>query len=247
MNAKILFAPLRLRVFALKFSRLVIIVFPLLAPSLAWAEDARLPYHELCGMQKAQLEISRSHTNLAIVLQMRSTRPDVKYSDIAASIEAKSGRIPVPIGAGGTFNVPVREDLLAEDPWVVVNQPRGTMQLSWHAGLAPSLARQMTNTLHYGPLMRVVRECDEVQESMRQFFPGAPRLTAVGLKLTFRSSAIAPAAIIHARDGNRRLPADTLGELIVPVDGDLMEEDPVMTFTEVPVAVEIVTRKSDGP
>ena len=247
MKAEILFATLRLCDFALKFTRIAIIVFPLLAPSLAWAEDARLPYHELCGMQKAQLEISRSHTNLAIVLQMRSTRPDVKYSDIAASIEAKSGRIPVPIGAAGAFSVPVREDLSAEDPWILVNQPKGTMVLSWQAGLAPALVKQMTNALHYGPLMRVVRECDEVQESMRQFFPGAPRLTAVGLRLIFRSSAIAPAAIIHARDGNRRLAADALGELLIPIDGDLLEENPVMTFSEVPVAVQIVTQKSDGP
>ena len=225
----------------------VLLTVLLLAPRLARGEDARLPYHELCRIQQKQLELGRLHTNLVLALQMSSTNTNVNYSNITAVIDAKSGRIPIPIGAEGAFSVPLREDLVAEDPWIIVNQPRGTMQLSWHAGLAPSLARQMTNTLHYGPLMRVVRECDEVQESMRQFFPGAPRLTAVGLKLTFRSSAIAPAAIIHARDGNRRLPADTLGELIVPVDGDLMEEDPVMTFTEVPVAVEIVTRKSDGP
>jgi hypothetical protein len=218
-----------------------------LAPALASAEDARLPYHLLRGMQMAQLEMSRSHTNLAIVLQMRSTLPNIKYSDIAASIDVKSGKIPILIGVGGAFSVPLSEDLSAEDPWIIVNQPKGTMQLSWQAGLAPSLVRQMTNTLHYAPLMRVVRECDEVQGSMRQFFPGAPRLTAVGLRLIFRSSAIAPAAIIRARDGDRRLPADTLGELIIPVDGGWMEEDPMMTFTEVPVAVEIVTRKSDGP
>jgi hypothetical protein len=218
-----------------------------LAPPAAWAEDARLPYHLLRGMQMAQLEMSRGHTNLAIVLQMRSTLPDVKYSDITAYMDAKAGKIPVPIGAAGSFAVPLREDLSAEDPWIIVNQPKGTMILSWQAGLAPALVRQMTNALHYGPLMRVVRECDEVQESMRQFFPGAPRLTAVGLRLIFRSSAIAPMAIIHARDGDRRLPADTLGELVIPIDGDLMEENPMMTFTEVPVAVEIVTRKSDGP
>jgi hypothetical protein len=63
------------------------------------------------------------------------------------------------------------------------------------------------------------------------------------LRLTFRSSATSPAAIIHAKSGNRRLAADPLGELIIPLDGDLMAEDPVMTLTDHPVAVEIVTRK----
>jgi hypothetical protein len=220
----------------------------LLAPRLAAAEDARLPYHELYRLQKAQLDLSRTYTNLALVLQMRSTLPNVKYSDITASIDAKSGAVPVPIGAQGSFSVPVRDDLLAEDPWILVNQPKGSMELSWHAGLAPSVARQLTNAIHYGPLMRAVLECDDVQEAMRQFFPTAPRLTAVGLRLTFRSSTIGASAIIHAKTGDRRLAANTLGELIIPLDGDLLEEDPVMTLTESPVAVEIVTRKSDdGP
>jgi hypothetical protein len=220
--------------------------FALIAPQLAAAEDARLPYHEIYSLQKVQLDLSRTYTNLALLLQMRSTSPDVKYSEIKASIGSKSGPVPVAIGTDGSFSVPMREDLLAEDPWITVNQPKGTMQLNWHAGLAPSLARQLTNAVHYGFLMRAVRDCDNVQEAMRQFFPTAPRLTAVGLRLTFRSSAINPAAIIHAKTGDRRLAADTLGELIIPIDADLLDEDPVMTLTEAPIAVEIVTRKSEG-
>ncbi|HTA29451.1 MAG TPA: hypothetical protein VK731_03140, partial [Candidatus Cybelea sp.] len=174
-----------------------------LAPTLSRAEDARLPYHEIYRVQQAQMELSRAHTNLALVLQMHSTEPAVKYSDISASIDAKSGAIPVPIGAEGAFSVPMRGDLLAEDPWIVVNQPRGTMELKWRAGLAPTLARQMTNNAHYSPLMRTVRECEEVQESMRQFFPNAPRLTVVGLRLTFRSAAVAPEVIVRAKGGDR--------------------------------------------
>jgi len=220
----------------------------LLAPPPAPAQDARLPYHTLCRMQQTQLELSRAHTNLSLVLQMRSTNSNVKYSDITASIRARSGVIPIPIGPGGVFTVPVRGDLLAEDPWILVNQPGGTMELNWHAGLAPSLARQLTNAVHYAPLMRAVRECDDVQNAMRPFFPAAPRLTAVGLRLSFRSTAIAPFAIIHAKDGARRLSADAHDELIIPLDADWMREDPVITLTEIPVSVEIAMRKSqDGP
>jgi hypothetical protein len=218
----------------------------LLLPRPVAAEDARLPYHDIYRIQKAQAELSRKHTNLALVLQMRSTLPDVKYSDIKASVDAKSGAMPVLIGADGVFSVPLRDDLLAEDPWIVVNQPRGTMQLNWHAGLSPALARQVTNDVHYGPVMRAVRDCDDVQEAMRQYFPAAPRLTAVGLRLTFRSTTIGAAAIIHAKTGDRRLAADTLGELIIPLDADLLDENPVITLTENPIAVEIVTRKTDG-
>jgi hypothetical protein len=210
------------------------------------AEDAKLPYHELYSMEKVQLDLSRTYTNLALVLQIRSTQPNVNFSDIKASIESKSGAIPVAIAAGGAFSVPMRDDLLAEDPWIAVNQPSGTMELSWHAGLSPALAHQLTNSVRYGFLMRTVRQCDYVQDAMRQFFPASPRLTAVGLRLFFSPTARGPAAIIHSIGGDRRLAADSLGELIIPIDGDLIDQNPVMTLTDTPSAVEIVTRKDEG-
>ncbi len=216
-------------------------------PRSADAENARLPYHEIYSMQKVQLDLSRTYTNLALVLQMRSTQTNVTSGEIKATIDSKSGSIPVSISQEGVFIVPMRDDLLAEDPWILVNQPKGTMQLNWHAGLAPSVARQLTKGFHYTPLMRAVQECDNVQEAMRQFFPTAPRLTAVGLRLTFRPTAVDPAVIIHSKSGNRRLAADTLRELLIPVDEDLLQEDPDMIVTEPPLAVEIVTQKSGGP
>jgi hypothetical protein len=222
----------------------------LLAPRLALAEDARLPYQYIRRVQQAQVELGHAHTNLLFVMQLRCTLTNVNNSNITVFIDAKSGRIPVPLGAEGVFSVPVRTDLSAENPWIIINQPKGTMELNWHAGLAPALVRQMktTNAIHYRPLMLAVRDCDEAQDAMRQLFPAAPRLTLVGLRLTFRASAMAPSAIIHAKGGDRRLAADVLNELIIPLDGDLLEEDPLMTLTESPVAVEIILRKSEsGP
>lgn len=216
----------------------------LLAPCLARAGDARLPYLALCRMQQAQIELSRTHTNLALVLQMRSTNADVKDGDILVAIHAKSGDIPIPIGPGGVFTVPVRDDLLAEDPWILVNQPKGTMELKWYAGLAPALTRRMTNAVHYASIMRAILECNDIQDAMRPFFPAAPRLTPVGLRLTFRSTAIAPAATIHAKAGDRRMPAGILGELIIPFDADWMREDPLITWTDPPIAVEIAMRQT---
>jgi hypothetical protein len=218
----------------------------LLAPLVAQSEDARLPYRLIHRIQQEQIDLSRIHTNLLLVLQICSTNPSVSYSNLSASINAKAGKIPLSIGPEGVFRVPQRDDLLAEDPWIVFNQPKGTMALNWHAGLAPSLVRQMTNAIHYAPLMRAVRECDDIQEAMRQFFPAAPRLTTVGLQLTFRASEIAPAAILHAKEGNRRLAANAQNQLIIPLDENLMAEDPVLTLTEIPLAVEIATRNSDA-
>ncbi len=223
----------------------LVLGFLLLASRTVAAENARLPYHEIYRIQQAQAALAKDHQNLALLLQIHSTLPNVKPGDIQAYVDAKSGHIPVPIGANGSISVPVREDLLAEDPWIIVNQPKGSMELNWHAGLSPALARSLTNSIHYGPLMRAVRECDDVQEKMRQFFPTAPRLTMVGLKMAFRQPDAA--VIIHAKSGPRKLPSDALGELIIPLDEDLLAEDPVMTLTVAPAAVEIVSRKTDSP
>ena len=63
----------------------------LLMPRLAAAEDARLPYHEIYSMEKVQLDLSRTYTNLALVLQMHSTQTNVTGGEIKATINSKSG------------------------------------------------------------------------------------------------------------------------------------------------------------
>jgi hypothetical protein len=214
----------------------------------AWpvaAENARLPYFDIYRIQNAQAELGAAHSNLVLVLQMRSTQPTVKCSDITAFISSKSGNIPLTISADGSFKVPVRDDLLAEDPWIMVNQPKGTMQLTCYAGLAPSLVRPMTNAFRYATIMRAVRECDDVQERLRQFFPGSPRLMMTGIRLSFVAGATGPVAVVHAKSGERKLTADAAGDLFIPLDSDLLDEDPLVTLTERPVAVEVTSRKID--
>ena len=208
------------------------------------AENARLPYQHLYLIQTVQAALCQSHTNLLLVLQLRSASTNVKTSDIEAFIDSKSGKIPLPIGPDGEISVPVRDDLLAEDPWLITNQPKGTMELNWQAGLSKSLVRQMTNSVRYSPVMQAVRECDDVQEKMRQFFPAAPKLTLAGLKFIFPPPIKAAALIIHAKDGDRKLEADTNGELIVPLDESLLDENPMMTFSVPPAKVQLLSRKS---
>jgi hypothetical protein len=207
----------------------------------ALAENARLPYRLLYNAQKARMELNRAHTNLLIVLTLQSTLPDVKTSDLAVSIEARAGKIPIEIGAAGDFTLPMRDDLLAEDPWIIINQPKGTMKLNCQGGL---ILGHITNSVHYARLMRPVRDYEDVQEQMRRFFPGSPRLAMTGLKLTFPPAQKSAVVVIHARGGDRKLEADEHGGIILPLAPDLLEEDPEMSLSNIPETVEIVSRKS---
>jgi hypothetical protein len=207
----------------------------------ALAENARLPYHQLYNTQKAQEALNHAHTNLLVVLTMQSTLPGVKTSDLALYIEAKAGRIPIEIQAAGNFTVPLRDDLLAEDPWIIVNQPKGTMKLNWQVGVIPG---RITRSVHYARLLRPVRESEEVQEQMRPFFPGSPRLAMTGLRLAFPAAQPRAVVVIHARGGDRRLEADEHGEVILPLVSDLLEEDPEISLSDIPGTMEIVSHKS---
>jgi hypothetical protein len=219
----------------------------LLVPILAGAEDARLPYSYLYRLQKTQADLAAAYPDLEIFLRLESLSPEVKPGDIHAFINSKSGKIPIRIGQQGGFSVPMRDDLLAEDPWLITNQPRGTMALNWKRGLAQWLVGQMTNSIHYARVMRALKDCDRVQEKMREIFPASPKLVASGLRVTFPLATQRGRVLIHSRDGERKLTADSTGSAIIPLDPDLLAEDPVMTFSVAPTRVELVFRNVESP
>src|SRR5580658_2696913 len=122
--------------------------FLLLASPLC-AQNARLMYSELYQMQRVQAELSSAYTNLVVVLRMESASNNVPTSDLAVYIDAKSGKIPVKIDPDGDFSVPMSTNMLSENPWLITNQPRGSMKLDWFMGL---VVRRLGTTISYRQL-----------------------------------------------------------------------------------------------
>jgi hypothetical protein len=71
-----------------------------------------------------------THTNLQVFLRMKSSLPEVKIADLKVYIDSKDGPIPVGLGTNGIFSVPMRDNLLAENPPILDNQPKGTMEFA---------------------------------------------------------------------------------------------------------------------
>lgn len=205
------------------------------------AQNARLPYAQLYQMQRVQTELSGAYTNLVVVLRMEPASTNARTSDLDVYIDAKSGKISVKIGPDGNFSVPMSNDLLAENPWIITNQPRGTMKLDWFVGL---VVRHLANSIRYRPLMQVVRDCGDVRERMRQVFPGATKATVSGLKLTFSPAGTSATAVIHSERGDRKLEAGAKGELTIALEPDLFEENPLVTLSREPAGVELVSQNS---
>jgi hypothetical protein len=92
--------------------------------------------------------------------------------------------------------------------------------------------------------MRALRDCEEVQAKMREFFPETPRLMVAGLKLFFPPEAKRASLIIHAQSGDQKLQTDAAGELFLPLEPALLEENPLLTLSASPAKVQVMYRKS---
>ena len=152
-------------------------------------------------MQRVQSELSDTYTNLVVVLRMEPAATNIATTNVILYIDAKAGKIPVKIESDGAFTVPMNNDLLAENPWLITNQPRGSMKLDWFMGL---VVRRLGTVQSYRPLMQVVRDCADVRERMRQVFPGAPKAKVAGLKLIFSPPGASATLTLHTQRGDRK-------------------------------------------
>jgi hypothetical protein len=205
------------------------LIFSLASP--VRAENARLPYAALYRMEQIQNDLSHAYTNLVVVLRMAPTNAAVKASDVVAYIDTKQGKIPIKIAANGEFTVPLREDLLAEETWLVTDQPKGAMQLDW--GLALAVDR-VANPTSYRRLMKSVKDCEYVEDRMREVLPATARVNITGLKITFSPSARNPSVTINVKAGPQKIIANAGRQLIIPMNPAWLDENPEVTFSAPP-------------
>jgi hypothetical protein len=112
-------------------SLLVIAVYFLLVTaspshSQSQEEQARLPYASIYKVLTHKLNAAQ---NNEARFKIESDFPDVRPENITLYIDSKSGKIPIKLNADGTFSFPIRDELLIENPFIITNQPKGTMNL----------------------------------------------------------------------------------------------------------------------
>lgn len=209
-------------------------------------ETARgtLPYSTFADQQKL-VDRLRQLDQLDVHTYIRSKDASVKPSDIKVEARLKSGQVvSISIAADGTFTIPAMPALAQENPLFVSNQPKGTMELDFRVGIKPpALAAQ-----HYVDLMRGLAQIDDAMK-----IPGVPPAPKFrGLLFGFREGT--HTLTLHTTKGDRVTKSETREQLhkdhkeasipgaatmfiYVPLDEDLMRENPRATFDEVPVAV----------
>lgn len=92
-------------------------------------EPVRVPYSSLYQALAPGLQIAQ-FDRLIARQRIVSRRPDVRPETIKVRILAKAGAIDVSASEIGDISFPMTEALLAENPLVESNQPKGSLSLS---------------------------------------------------------------------------------------------------------------------
>jgi hypothetical protein len=191
-------------------------------------DQARLPYKLIYEIQQKQSDLRQNFTNLQVFIRMKSSSTNVHTSDLHVYIDSKEGKFPVTLDTNGIFSVPMRDSLLAENPPIMVNQPRGTMELAWYVGLVEP--EKPTNGIHYAAMMRPLKDLEAIRAQM---VPGIASSTIRGMIFYFDADVEA-SIVIHAKNGDRTYKTDGSHSVIIPWEQSLLEEDPAINFSSPP-------------
>lgn len=108
-----------------------------------------IPY--LAVYKLAYLQHAAIDTNQIEGFCVESLLHDIKSDQISLFIDMKTGRVPIPLDKG-SFALPVSAGLLAENPRIMSNQPKGTLKLSYY--FDNSIAVPESRVLSYRELVR---------------------------------------------------------------------------------------------
>jgi hypothetical protein len=200
-------------------------------------EEARLPYKLIYEIQQRQAVMGHTYTNLLVFIRMKSTLPSVKTSDLNVYIDSKEGKMPVSLDANGVFSVPMRDSLLAENPPIMVNQPKGSMELGWYVGLVEH--QTPTNGIHYAAMMRPLKDLEAIRAQM---VPSVSSSSIRGMKFYYAPDTEG-VVVIHAKAGDRTYRTDQSHTLIIPWEQALLAEDPPITFSSPPQKFDVANEE----
>ncbi|MFG0265271.1 MAG: hypothetical protein ACF8AM_08970 [Rhodopirellula sp. JB055] len=167
----------------------------------------------------------------SISLTTRSRFPDVKPTDIRITLQTKDGGIPISLDADGKFTLPVTDALRKENPWIIANQPKGSLILKASVNLYMRVSPELHNgvwRLRYSslfPLHTVMKRVDSVTDAIARDHEVKSRFPVPKGATLSCNDELASAKFVIG-DDERELSSPTNGDFLVPFNADLMALDP---------------------
>lgn len=209
-------------------------------------EQSKTPYVELYKIATMNLNLKDVNiTNRVSHIVIKSKLPNVKTRDIKLYIDSKTGRIPLVLDSGGTFEFPLQEELLKENPFIIANQPKGTLRTEYSISFSGSIDKlrpkeqilSNQNEAQYTALFRLGNiDLKTFETNLRKQVTNIlndavfeqPEFIVWGTFMP-KTPTNAP-AIIHSKKGDIKVMPDVDGVIRMQYDPQLGEENPLVTF-----------------
>ncbi|MFC1498491.1 hypothetical protein ACFLS1_08495 [Verrucomicrobiota bacterium] len=187
------------------------------------SKNATLPYAHLYQVFQS-FGNKQVAPHVRLITKIKSKSPDIAVSDIILYIDSKNGRIPVKIDKKGLFDFPCNEGLLEENPAVIANQPKGSLDLLALVTFEKQAGKK--EEIKYSEVMLPITLGLHLQQQA-----GEAGKNAEGLYFKFTGKADpGKHLVINSKDGDLILRPDDNGLMLVPFKPKFFIEDPLVLF-----------------
>ena len=191
----------------------------------AEAASGTVPYAVLYQTLKPARDAS-AYPHLKVVPHISSHIPGVKPETIRLVVQSAGGARAVGVAPDGAIDFPMDDALLAENPTVSTNQPKGSLSL----GVTLELVLPKEPRWPCADVLAGLAESEPVIASMPTRDPGH---AVRGLELFFPGGASAQ-VVVRGRS-ERLLLADENGRVVLMRDAELAEAGAVLEFSTPPL------------
>jgi hypothetical protein len=217
----------------IRLAALTAIQFGIASPVLAEATNAVIPYKAMDQFWRMAAGVDATKLDFRLFVFSKSNNVPAPAITLMIHSPAK-GLIPVPLGTNGqVLHFPDQKELRRENPSIVSNQPKGSLNLvvSLQFPLPDALA------FRYARLGEGVAEVNRLIKSQA----GLPSLLAPkaqGVIFIFRKADAGKAKVaVAASAGQQEFTADKHGQVKLKLEKSLLSENPQVELSEKPQAM----------
>ena len=195
-------------------------------PSLAvdgidFGKQAKIPYEALIKI--AQSDATQPQDAKIYTLRISSKIGSVKPDKIELYLDRENGPQILKVDPNGFFSVPHDELLLKENPELVSNQPKGSLNLEVKLSLPkPELPKITDGRVRYQALFQPILD---LNESMRKMDPNFGRAGHQQFAIEVKTGAEGGVRL-QRQFGARTLQPDAAGQIWFVFDPILFDENP---------------------
>ena len=215
---------------------LITLSFSTCSNSLLFAlENATLPYSVVHKMLTLGVDNTAGNSEKTPNFSLTSSLDGVGPEDIKIYINSNSGRILIPLNPDKSFTLPIKKSLIAEDPLIITNQPKGSMYIQAVIGVESKVLKSsfqpQESKIRYSTLFvlekaksQLINELNALEEkgySMKDALSTPPIV-----EFTPKKGKGKPTIMIEAKEGPIRVFPNRNGEFILSYTPGLMKEDP---------------------